>query len=83
MFLRSEFRDVHFDYSIKAMFNLSLPPVVCRRVRVLITLFVFAHVLWCPTHLVLCFCFSSSMLPVSLDCPFVIAPSVLSNVYVQ
>jgi hypothetical protein len=26
-------------------------------------------------------CFSSSMLPVSLDCPFLIAPSVFSNVY--
>jgi hypothetical protein len=32
------------------------------------------------------FCFSSScvpMLPVSLDCPFLIAPSVFSNVYKQ
>jgi hypothetical protein len=29
------------------------------------------------------FCFSSSMLPVSLDCPFVIAPSIFSNVYLQ
>jgi hypothetical protein len=28
------------------------------------------------------FCFSSSMLPVSLDCPFVIAPSLFSNVYI-
>ena len=26
-------------------------------------------------------CFSSSMLPVSLNCPFLIAPSVFSNVY--
>jgi hypothetical protein len=26
-------------------------------------------------------CFSSSMLSVSLDCPFLIAPSVFSNVY--
>jgi hypothetical protein len=36
--------------------------------------------------IVLCFCFAFRrlvypMLPVSLDCPFVIAPSVISNVY--
>jgi hypothetical protein len=28
-------------------------------------------------------CFPSSMLPVSLDCPFCISPSVFSNVYLQ
>jgi hypothetical protein len=28
------------------------------------------------------FCFSSSMLPFSLDCPFLIAPSIFSNVYI-
>jgi hypothetical protein len=37
---------------------------------------------------VLCFCFDFlrlvyGMLPVSLECPFMIAPSVLSNVYLQ
>ena len=41
----------------------------------------------CPTHLVLCFCFVClcpvyPMLPVSLDYPFVIAPSVFSNLYI-
>jgi hypothetical protein len=35
------------------------------------------HILCC----VFLFCFSSSLLPVSLDCPFLIAPSVFSNVY--
>jgi hypothetical protein len=51
-------------------------PVVCRRVHVLFTLFVFVCVQWSPTHIVLCFlsCLSS---------PFVIAPSVFSNVYLQ
>ena len=42
-----------------------------------------------PTHIVLCFfvlfvfflCFVYPMLPVSLDCRFLIAPSVFSNVY--
>ena len=28
-------------------------------------------------------CFSSSMLSISLDCPFLIAPSVVSNVYLS
>jgi hypothetical protein len=41
-----------------------------------------------PTHIVLCFCFVFlplvyPMLPVSLDCPFLIALSVFSNVYMQ
>ena len=43
-------------------------------------------VLWCQTHIVLCFCFVFlrfvyPVLPVSLDCPYLIAPSVFSNVY--
>jgi hypothetical protein len=35
-------------------------------------------------HIMCCIfaCFSSSMLPVSLDCPCLIAPSVFSDVYV-
>ena len=40
----------------------------------------FVCVQWCPTHIMLCFCFVSlrlvyPMLPVSLDCPFLITPS--------
>jgi hypothetical protein len=46
----------------------------------------FCCIEWCPTHIVLSFCFVFlrlvyPMLAVSLDCPFVIAPSVFSNVY--
>ena len=68
------------------MFGSSLPPVVCRRALVLFTLFVFALVEWCPTHIVLDFCFLClrlvyHMLPVSRDCPLLITPSVFSNVY--
>jgi hypothetical protein len=64
----------------------SLPPVVCRNAHVLFTLFVFACAEWYPTHIVLCFCFVvlrvvCPMLPVSLDCPFLIVHSVFSNVY--
>ena len=39
---------------------------------------------WCPTHIVLCFVFLRlvyPMLPVSLECPFFLAPQVFSNVY--
>jgi hypothetical protein len=35
--------DVRYDFHIKTMFCSSLPLVVCRRVHVLFTLFVFAH----------------------------------------
>jgi hypothetical protein len=38
----------------------------------------FQHILYCVFV-----CFSSSMLQVSLDCPFLIAPSVFSNVYLE
>ena len=60
------------------MFGSSLPPVVCGRVGVLFTLFMCVLVLWCPKHVVLYFCFVFlrlvyPMLPVSLDCPFLIA----------
>ena len=47
----------------------------------------FAY-LCCSTHIVLCFCFVFlrflySMFPVSLECPFLIAQSIFSNVYVR
>ena len=78
--------DVRSDIRIETTFDSSLPPVVCRRAHLLSTLFVFACVEWCPTHIVLCFCFVFlrlvyNMLPVSMDCPFLIALSIFSNVY--
>ena len=50
------------------------------------TLFVFACVYWCPTHVVLCLCsvflrLVCPLFPVSRDFPLLIAPSVFSNVY--
>ena len=62
-------------------FSSSLHPVVCMRVHVFFTLFMFVCALWCPTHIVLCFCFGClclvyPVLPISLDCSFLIAPSV-------
>ena len=63
---------------------LSLSPVVCRRVYVLFTLFVFAYVLWCPKHIVLFICFVF-LRPVCLvyAMPFLIAISFFSNVYLK
>ena len=78
--------DVRYDFRIKTMLGSYLPPVVCRRgwAQVLLTLFVFVCVQWCTTHIVLCLCFVLFvLLPVSLDCPFFISPSVFSNVYFQ
>ena len=39
--------DVRYDFRVKTMFGSSSPPVVCRRVHVLFTLFVFVS-LDCP-----------------------------------
>ena len=46
----------------------------------------FAYRTWCPTRIVLCFRFVYlrlvyPMLPVSLSCSFLIAPTIFSNVY--
>ena len=70
---------VQYDDRMKTMFGSSLATVVCRRAHVLFMLFVFVSVLWYPTHIALSFCFVFlhlvySMLQVSLDCPFLIAP---------
>ena len=59
-----------------------------RRACVLFTSFVFVFVQWCPTHIMLCLCFVFlllvyPMLPVSVDCPFLIASSVFSNIYLN
>ena len=63
------------------LFSSLCSPIMC--------LYVLSSVTWHPTHIVLCFCFVCLrlvsfvryMLPVSLGCPFLIAPSVFSNVY--
>jgi len=48
--------DVRYDFRINTMFGSYLPPLTCRRTHFLLTLFVFVYVLWCPTHIVMCFC---------------------------
>jgi len=66
---------------MKTMFGLSLLPVVCRRACVVFT---FIYVCLCSVVsntycVVLCFCFVClrlvfPLLPISLDCPVMIAP---------
>ena len=50
--------DVRYDFRIKTMFRSSLLPVVCKRAHVIFTLYVIVFVQWCPTHIVLHFCFA-------------------------
>jgi hypothetical protein len=76
-----------FRVRIKTMLGSSLPTVGFRRDHVLFTLIVFVCIYrYC---VVLCFCFVFHclvyhMMPVSLNCrhTFLIAPSVLSDIYV-
>ena len=54
--------NVLYDFRIKTMFDSSLPPVVCRRAHILLTLFMFA-VHSCVQHILCCvllFCISTS-----------------------
>jgi len=56
------------------MFGSSLPPVVWRRAHVLFTLFVFLT--YSGVQHILCCVFLRRMLPVPLECPFIIDPSI-------
>ena len=77
--------DVPYDFRIKTKFCSSLPPVVRRMAYVLFVLYVVVYVR-CVVFLL---CFSSfcrfvyPMLPVSLDCPFLIASSVFTDIYLE
>ena len=68
------------------MFDLSLSPIVCTRfMSCLSYLFLFEyggvqHILCC-VFVLFFFVLCAPMLPVSLDCPFLIVPSVFSRVY--
>jgi len=81
--------DVRYDFRIKTMFKSSLFPVVCMRAHVLFTLFLFVCVVLSNTYcavFLICFLFfwcGGPILPVALDCPFLIAPSVFFNVYLS
>jgi hypothetical protein len=79
-------RSLRFMFTCKTWMRtlLHLQLFVGGRISYLRYFCLFAQ--WCLTHIVLCFCFiflrlMNTMLPVSLDCPFLIAPSVFSSVY--
>ena len=66
------------------------PCCSCLKKKIIVLLcvlcYLFVCVEWCPTHIVLCFCFVFlhlvyPVLPVSLHCHFLIVPLVFSNVY--
>jgi hypothetical protein len=76
---------VCYDFRIKRMFGCS-PPVVCKSVHVLLMLFWF--ICYRGVQHILCFFvffhrLVYPMLLVSLDCPFLIALSVFSNVLLK
>ena len=80
--------DVRYDFRTITMFGSYFFSVVCRRMHVLLTLFIFVYVWWGPTHIVLSLCFVClrrvyPMLPVIRGCPLLIEPSVFSNVYLS
>ena len=77
--------DVRYDFGIAKMVGSVSPPVVCGNAHVILTfIVVFFSIVVSNTYcVVFLFCVSSSMLPVSLDCQFVIVPSIFFNVYLQ
>ena len=73
-------------YVLFTVISVCLYKVVCRSTYVLFTVISVCLYKVVSTHTVLCFCFSSSCVhyvAISLDCPFLIAPSVFSNVNLQ
>jgi hypothetical protein len=73
------------NFHIKTMFGSSLPLVVCRRAQSpppgSCLIFVISVCLCIVVSNTCCVVYL--MLPVSLDCQFLIAPSVFSNVYLN
>ena len=63
---------VHYDFSMKTMFGSYLSPVVCRRARVLFTVFVFLRIVM--SNIYCAVLFSSSCVPYAAS---------FSNVYLQ
>ena len=68
--------DVRYYFRKKNMFGSYFPPVVCRRAHVLFTHSGVQHIMRCVSAL-----FFFVLLPVSLDCSFLIAPSVFSMAF--
>ena len=74
LFVFAPWCDIPLDLSMNRMFCTSLAPLDCRRAPVLFMLFVF---ICCLVSLRIVF----PIFSVSMDCPFLIAPSAFSKVY--
>jgi hypothetical protein len=62
----------------KTMFSSSLPPVVSRRAHLIYAKYVCLRIVVTNTHcVVFLLSFFLVLLPVSFDCPFLIAPLVI------
>ena len=75
--------DVCYDFCIKTMFSSSLPPLYSEGLIYNLCMFAFSgiqHILCCVFVLLR---HVYPVLPVFLDCPFMIGPSVFSNVYLN
>ena len=79
--------DVRHDFCIMTMFGGSVPPVVYRRTHILFTLFLFVfsysgvqHILCC-VFVLFFFVLCTLCCQVFMDCHYLIAPSVFSNVH--
>ena len=69
--------DVRYDFCIETMFSSSLPPCLIYVICVYLRNGGIQHILCCVFA---CLRLVYPMLSVSLDCPYLIAPSVFSNV---
>ena len=75
--------DVHYDFRIKTMFDSPLSPgglMYYLRYLCLLAHSSFQRISCCVFSFV-CLRIVYPMLPVSLNCPFLITPSVFANVY--
>ena len=71
--------DVCYDFHIKTKFGSSLPPESYLRYLCLFTYSNVQYVVFC----FVCLRLVCTMLPVSLDCPFLIVALVFSSVYLH
>jgi hypothetical protein len=76
--------DFNYNFHIKTMFGSSLPQIVCRRAHVFIYIIcVCLRIVVSNAYCVVFLRLVSPVLPVSLDCPFFVAPSVFSTFIAQ
>jgi hypothetical protein len=75
--------DVCYDFRIETLFGLYLPPVVYMRDHVIYVICVCLRIEVFTAHCVVFLRLAYPRLYVSLECAFLIAPSVFFNVYLM